>query len=262
MAYTVLAPRDYAQQQDTMWDGMGYDHHITHIKRRSILPLFGKYLRPAARILEAGCGVGGWVYYLNQQGYRTIGIDNNVKILADSDRRHLKLCENDILEICFPDNTFDCYLSLGVVEHFPNGPGPALAEAYRVVKPGGYIFVSTPTTNLIRTLINHRIRDLRDLMYRARGTELHFAEYRFRKPELVEHVRRAGFEIVETVPNDTRVDQNTYSIGFYTDWPPLRTAEKYKLNRLGQMLFATLKMLSPHLVVSGILVVGRKPAAA
>ena len=259
MAYRLLAPRDHTEQQDKMWDAMGYDHHVALIKRRSILPVFPRYLRPGARILEAGCGLGGWVYFLNQEGYWTVGVDNNIKILGESDRTHLKLCENDILQICFPSDTFDCYLSLGVVEHFPDGPGPALAEAYRVIKPGGYIFVSTPTTNLVRTLFNHRVRDCRDLIYRALGRRLYFAEYRFTKSELVNHVRGAGFEILETLPNDARLDQNAYSIGFFTDWPPLRSSEKYRLNGLGRLVFAGLKALSPYLVVSGILVVGRKP---
>ena len=44
----------------------------------------------------------------------------------------------------FPDNHFDAYLSLGVIEHWEEGPQQAIDEAYRVIKPGGYFFVSTP----------------------------------------------------------------------------------------------------------------------
>lgn len=265
MAFTVYAPRDYGEQQEAMWVGMGYGHHLRHIKRRSILPVFSKYLPPRARIVEAGCGFGGWVYYLNEQGYRAVGIDLNASVLDEADpadRRLVPLCRNDVLHMCFADDTFDAYLSLGVVEHFPEGPAAPLGEAMRVLKPGGYILVSTPTTNMFRNLVNHPVRRMFDVLHRLRGRRLHFAEYRFTKPELVEHVRRAGFEIVETVPNDTRLDQHQYSIGFFTDWPPLRSSEKFRLNALGSLVFRTLKAISPYLVVSGILVVGRKPLRA
>jgi SAM-dependent methyltransferase len=261
MAFTVYTPRDYGEQQEAMWVGMGYDHHLRHIERRSILPVFTKYLSPGARILEAGCGFGGWVYYLNQRQFRAVGVDLNASVLGQADRSMIPLCRGDVLKLCFDDDQFDAYLSLGVVEHFPDGPGSALAEARRVIKPGGYILVSTPTTNLFRDLVNHPIRRVFDLMNKVRGRRLNFAEYRFTKRELVEHVRAAGFDVLETVPNDTRLDQSEYSIGFFTDWPPLRSSEKFKLNAAGRVVFRMLKAVSPYLVVSGILVVGRKPEA-
>jgi SAM-dependent methyltransferase len=259
MSFTVYTPRDYEEQQDAMWVGMGYEHHVRHIERRSILPVFSKYLPLGARILEAGCGFGGWVYYLNARHYRAVGVDLNATVLAQSDRRLVPLCRGDVLKLCFDDDAFDAYLSLGVVEHFREGPDAALREAKRVIKPGGYILLSTPTTNLFRNVVNHPVRRLFDLVHRLRGRRLNFAEYRFTKRELIEHVRSAGFEILETVPNDTKLDQHEYSIGFFTDWPPLRSAEKFRLNAVGRVVFRTLKAISPFLVVSGILVVGRKP---
>ena len=261
MAFTVYAPRNYDEQQNAMWVGMGYDSHLEHIRRRSILPVFDTYLPKRARILEAGCGFGAWIHHLNQQGFRAVGVDLNAQLLSGGDRTLVPMCRNDVLKLCFADGTFDGYLSLGVVEHFPEGPHRPLAEALRVLKPGGIAFISTPTTNLFRNLVNHPVRRVFDVLHRLRGRRLHFAEYRFTRDELVAHIRAAGFEIVDVVPNDARLDQNKYSIGFYTDWPPLRSStEKYALNALGRLVFATLKAISPSLVVSGYLVVGRKPA--
>jgi SAM-dependent methyltransferase len=263
VAFTVYAPRDYEEQQDSMWVGMGYEGHLRHIRRRSILPVFDKYLPKGARILEAGCGFGGWVHYLNGEGFRAVGVDLNAVVLEQADqhdRSRVPLARADVLRLSFPDNVFDAYLSLGVVEHFIEGPHRPLAEAMRVLKPGGYILVSTPTTNAFRNLVNHPVRRVFDWLHRLRGRTLHFAEYRFTKPELIEHVRTAGFEIVEAVLNDTQLDQDAYAIGFYTDWPPFRArGEKFRLNWPGRVVFRTLKALSPYLVVSGILVVGRKP---
>ena len=87
---------------------------------------------------------------------------------------------------------------------------------------------------------------------------LTFSEYRFGKNELVEIIRSQGFEILETVINDYRLDQNDYGIGFYTDWPFLRNRnEAWRFNRVGKLCFRTLKWISPYLVASGILIVAK-----
>jgi ubiquinone/menaquinone biosynthesis C-methylase UbiE len=49
---------------------------------------------------------------------------------------------------------------MGVVEHFEQGPLPALKEAYRVLKPDGMIFVSVPTFNIIRKWVRRPLRNL------------------------------------------------------------------------------------------------------
>ena len=43
----------------------------------------------------------------------------------------------------FPDKKFDCILSLAVIEHVPNS-AHLLAEVYRILKPGGIFYLSTP----------------------------------------------------------------------------------------------------------------------
>ena len=187
-------------------------------------------------------------------------IDTNVRIISQGTGRKLWLVENDVLHKCFRNETFDACLSLGVIEHFPEGPGRPLAELRRVLKRGGLLFVSTPCSNLVRRLVNHPLRDLVNLWSRLCGRRLHFVEYRFERHELINHVRGAGFEIIEHVPNDYRLDQYERSIGFYTDWPFLRDrGEKWHLNAIGRIVFRMLKAISPYLVVSGILVIARKP---
>lgn len=262
MPYVKSSFRDPDLQNDYMWQNSSFESVLETIRHRSIAPVLQQHLRPGSLVLEAGCGNGAWLRWLNDQGHRTVGIDNNIRIISHGTGRRLWLVENDVLSKCFADATFDACLSLGVVEHFPDGPHAPLAELRRVLKPGGLLFVSTPCNNAFRRFVNHPLRDLLNLSYRLRGRKLHFVEYRFERHELVEHVRRAGFEILGTTPNDYRLDQNERSIGFYTDWPIFRAkGEKWRLNAAGRLVFRTLKAISPYLVVSGILVVARKPAA-
>ncbi|HUU64049.1 MAG TPA: class I SAM-dependent methyltransferase [Dehalococcoidia bacterium] len=123
--------------------------------------LFLSYLPKEGKIVDAGCGLGKWVNYLKQRGYDIVGIDNSELAVAKLKNfdESLQVELGDILDIHYPDSSLDAYISMGVVEHFEDGPTPALKEAYRVLKPGGLIFVSVPTVNVIRKLVRRPLRN-------------------------------------------------------------------------------------------------------
>ena len=261
MRYTKYSTRTLKHQDEYMWDSAEFDLILNElIPNRSITHIFDKYLNPNSSILEGGCGNGAWVKYLNDKGFDCLGVDINEVILKVAEKENLNIKKDNIENLSFPDNSFDAYLSLGVIDHNDLGPENAIKEAFRVIKPGGYFFVSTPCNNLFRKLINHPIRDMINLFYRIIRKKLYFVEYRFERKELVSYVRNGGFEILETIPNDYRLDSNDFSLGLYTDWPFLRNKnKKYQLNSFGKITNKFLKLFSPYLTVSGILVVGQKP---
>ena len=261
MRYTKYSFRDLEQQDSYMWDAAEFELLLNKIiPNRTITPLFNKYLNPGDKILEGGCGNGAWVQYLNDQGYECVGTDINEVILDVAKKENLNVIKDDILNMSFADDTFHAYLSLGVIEHWEDGPQKAIAEAYRVIKPGGYFLVSTPCNNLVRKLFNHPLRDLVNIFYKILGRDLHFVEYRFERHELKQFMIDGGFNVVETLPNDYKMESNEYSFGMYTDWPWLRDRKvKYRLNALGQITKAILKFINPFWAVSGIMVVAQKP---
>jgi len=255
-----MSTKDINEQNKILWTNMNMNQNLKYIKERSITEVLMKYLDKNDKILDAGCGLGAWVYYLISNGYQnTIGIDINPDIIKMAKKFNINLYNDDIVNTHFSDNYFDKYISLGVVEHDESGPVKALKEAYRIMKPRGVAFISTPCNNLLRVLINHPIRDLINIVNRLSGKELYFSEYRFWKSELIQYIKNAGFKIMKVVPNDFNIKKSNFSYGLYTDWPILRHAsEKYRLNWLGIIIHKFLKMVSISLVISGYLIIATK----
>ncbi len=115
-----------------------------------------RFLKPSKtkKILEGGCGKGQFVYSLEKTGYNAYGIDYANKTVSkiNACMPSLKITSGDVRDINFPDNYFDGYWSLGVIEHFFNGYNNIINEMYRVIKPGGYLFLTFPYMSPLRRL--------------------------------------------------------------------------------------------------------------
>ena len=111
-----------------------------------------RYLSQGAKILEAGCGIGHLVIALRQKGYDCYGLDY-AELTIDVLKGHFPeapFTQGDIRNLPYESEFFDAYISLGVIEHFTEGQEQMLAEAARVLKPGGKILLSVPAVNAYR----------------------------------------------------------------------------------------------------------------
>jgi SAM-dependent methyltransferase len=94
----------------------------------------------AHSVLEVGFGSGRLMKFLEANGYDAYGIDKS-PIAA-------KLAGAIVASaaaIPFSHATFDCVAGISVIEHLDFDDGNQfVAEAYRVLKPGGFIFLITP----------------------------------------------------------------------------------------------------------------------
>jgi SAM-dependent methyltransferase len=101
---------------------------------------YGRYR--GGRVLEVGCGMGCMAMNWALQGARVSAVDLNPVAVRQTTRRFAAFgLEGEIREadgetLPFPDATFDFVYSWGVLHHTP-GTKQALAELYRVLKPGG-----------------------------------------------------------------------------------------------------------------------------
>ncbi|MDX6699290.1 MAG: hypothetical protein QOE65_2687 [Solirubrobacteraceae bacterium] len=95
-------------------------------------------LLPGGPVLDLGCGVGHSYALLSPR--RTVGVDLDAGALRGQDREtHVA----DMRALPFPDASFDSVLSVQSIEHVPD-PERVLAEAVRVLRPGGVAVFVTP----------------------------------------------------------------------------------------------------------------------
>ncbi|MHC1704353.1 MAG: class I SAM-dependent methyltransferase [Tenuifilaceae bacterium] len=95
-------------------------------------------------LLDAGCGTGWFSKFAADRGAVVTSMDLGENLLAQVALKcETKRVVGSILEIPFPDNTFDFVVSSEVIEHVPD-PYKAIQELYRVLKPGGTIVLTTP----------------------------------------------------------------------------------------------------------------------
>ncbi len=162
-------------------------------------------LPPNSRILDAGCGLGQWTVFLAQQGFDTVGLDLSAEVVEKLKVRlpDYQFVHGDIRQTPFDAGSFAACFSWGAFEHFENGLGDCLAEAHRILRPGGGLFISVPFDNW-----RHILRDARPLEHwdehfdRTAGYRQpqRFYQWRLTRPEVTREMERHGFRVKRVTP--------------------------------------------------------------
>lgn len=114
-------------------------------RRELIQEVLRRFLPDAAprRMLDIGCGPGGNMRALQEFGQVT-GLDVAPEALVFAkEQGYAELVRGDAEQLPFPDASFDAVTAFDALEHVPSD-ARALAEAFRVLKPGGAFLVTVP----------------------------------------------------------------------------------------------------------------------
>jgi ubiquinone/menaquinone biosynthesis C-methylase UbiE len=189
-------PEDWAHSlganRHPLWQLFSQVRFRRRMQKDSIWGTVSSYMHPGDRILDAGCGMGNWVVFLNEAKMTADGIDfspNMVGLLTQRWPRY-NWMEGRIQSIPTPDNTYDHVISWGVIEHDPAGPDAALSEFYRVLKPGGYAFVTVPVDSV-------RTRRLSEIEC-PEDPRASFFQFAFTLEECADFLERNHFELILT----------------------------------------------------------------
>ncbi|HJS83156.1 MAG TPA: methyltransferase domain-containing protein, partial [Nitrososphaera sp.] len=107
-------------------------------------------------ILDVGCGTGGAVQVLGSRvggSGRVVGLDISKTMIDEARRRTAGLSlpiefrQGDAHRLPFPDNSFDRCYALRLMEIIDD-PVSVLNEMYRVLRPGGRLYVNAPDIDM------------------------------------------------------------------------------------------------------------------
>ena len=144
-----------------------WQHHVLRVAINDLRSLFSDELPTAPAILDAGCGQGKSFQYLDKTfaPKRLIGLDADplsLHLSAEEARRQgidIELIGSDCAELKVADDSIDILFCHQTFHHLVQ-QDRALAEFYRVLKPGGYLLFAESTeayidTWVIRWLFRH-----------------------------------------------------------------------------------------------------------
>lgn len=163
-----------------------------------ILHLFRRWVAPRAgeRCLDLGCGTGAFTRRLRPFDLALQGMDISPKSveLANKTATSERYICGDITATNLPEASFDIVIYSGVLHHFATKEARAqvLAEGCRLLGPGGRLFAYDPNAHSPSMWL---YRDPRSPLFSAEGKTEN--EVLLKKSELVDELRKAGFNQVE-----------------------------------------------------------------
>ena len=168
---------------------------VTHKEEYHAMRPYLRNLRRGARLLDGGCGLGDWTVYFSRQGWPTLGLDISRSTIAKL-KELFPDCEfavGDIRNTHLEPGSFDGYFSWGTFEHFEAGLDPCIEEAFRILKPGGLLFISVPFDNL-----RHALRAAFDWRSRSapEDKKSRFYQWRLTRGEFRTMLAQGGFEVI------------------------------------------------------------------
>jgi ubiquinone/menaquinone biosynthesis C-methylase UbiE len=115
-------------------------------RMRFALEMLQARVAPGSKVLDVGCGAGQLAGELMRRGYEAWGMDISEAMVAFARQQYHRdrFQAGDIERMDYADNTFDAVTCLGVLEYLSRDE-PALREMWRILKPGGWAVITTPS---------------------------------------------------------------------------------------------------------------------
>ncbi len=172
---------------------------------RSREPLFRKRLRQmlalsnhkdfstSQPILDVGASSGTFTLLARQQGWHAFGVEPDETSVKTAHKQGITFPQGVAEHLPYPNETFALVHSHHVFEHLAN-PFQATQEAWRVLKPGGFLFIEVP--NQFDNIMFHRDILFRRVPQRERNIRSIHHLWFFSPQTLKRLIQEAGFSNV------------------------------------------------------------------
>jgi len=114
--------------------------------RRRRFDSFTGYFRfpgPGARVLDIGCGNGGFLWQMRSLGWEVCGVEPDPQSAGHARASGLDVRDGLLQQQSWPDASFDAISLHHVIEHL-HDPVDTLRHCWKLLKPGGQITIKTP----------------------------------------------------------------------------------------------------------------------
>ncbi|MFC1725384.1 methyltransferase domain-containing protein [candidate division KSB1 bacterium] len=134
------------------------NYNVSSLKRFKWLLEQVRSFGEISSLIDIGCHKGEFCFALADEGYNVTGIDIAEKNIVSAKQHlnnvdHLKgnvdfyVSNGNSVHDILPENMFDGAILFEILEHVPDVHA-VLNSVEKVVRPGGYIFISVPCTHL------------------------------------------------------------------------------------------------------------------
>lgn len=150
------------------------------------------------KVVDLGCGLGGFVKLLRSQGVDAFGVDGDPMCVAEARSHDIPIVQDDVLNYlrAVESESLDAVFSAHLVEHLPYEVVLELIElSFRALRPGGRLLLATPNP---RALVSH-----------LELYTMHFGHVAMYHPNLLAFfMRYAGFDAVTYGENPASIASN------------------------------------------------------
>ncbi len=200
-------------------------------------------LPQSSKILDIGCYPPHLYNYLRENGHEVWGVSSIHEPISDP---QIKILDIEHSKLPFDSNKFDLVVFSEVIEHLTTHPGKILSEIRRILKPDGYLLITTPnvlrTQNLIKMIISKNIYfDISQL----NGNPNHRHNREYTLAEISDLLKVIGLSI--------------YNSGYFISYSPVRQRNKsdsIQLKAIKWLNYCLMKLLPSR--SDTIYVIGRK----
>ncbi|SER39699.1 Ubiquinone/menaquinone biosynthesis C-methylase UbiE [Granulicatella balaenopterae] len=157
----------------------------------NFVELIAPFLQDNLRVLEIGCATGQITFLLSSFVDEVIATDYSERMIEYANKR--KSVENIIFEVAdaidlpYEDGSFDAVV-IGNVLHIVSDADKVLAEAMRVLKPGGRLFALTFIDTESKNTVKLKVMKLFGFNVKREFTRESYEEY----------ITAAGFEMLKS----------------------------------------------------------------
>lgn len=109
----------------------------------------------SGKLLDIGCSTGTFLEYCQQAGFEAEGFEPNSETANFARQKGLSLPQIETIQE-LEANQYDAITLNDVLEHVLN-PAHLIADCWRLLKPGGHLFIHCPNVDSFLSLLPHQL---------------------------------------------------------------------------------------------------------